>query len=218
MSQRTASEQLFQRVFDSLGIQWRRVAEGAAQTPDYCIEIGGTVVFAEVKQLDENAADKQAREDMLRHGSAAIFPQSDKRIREKINRANSQLKRLTNEQYPGILVLYSNTFAGDYDVQDLHDAMFGSETHRFAVAHDGSGKMMYLGAALAGDGKMKVDRNTSTSAILSLRSSGDRFTLTFYHNKYAKLAFVADWLRGESIQHFASLLQAGRTIPGWVAI
>ena len=65
---------------------------------------------------------------------------------------------------------------------------------------------------------MQPELNTSTSALVSLRKNGDRAFLTFYHNKFAKVPFDPDWLRAETIEHYASMESPEKQIPGWVAI
>lgn len=219
MSQLTKADLLFEEAFASLHIPCRRVPEGPAQTPDYEIQLSHHPVDAEIKQLDETEEDKRAWEKCRLRGSAGTFPASDERVRRKIKKANSQFKQWTQGQRPGVLVLYSNTSLGDYDSQDLHDAMFGSETHTIGYPTDRSGEPVYLGASLARDGKMAEDRNTSTSAVISLRNLADGgATMTFYHNKYAKVPINPDWLRGKSIRHYASKERPGEAIPGWVEI
>jgi hypothetical protein len=195
------------------------VPEASTQTPDYQIELSDHLVIAEVKQLDENEEDKRAWEECRKRGSAGSFPGSDSRVRRKIHAANPQLKRLTAGQHPGVLVLYSNTSLGNYDPEDLHNAMFGSETYTIAYPRDRSSEPVFMGASLAQDGLLAKDRNTSTSAIISLRhAAAGEFSIAFYHNKFAQVPIAPDWLRCNSVRHFASQDRPGKAIPFWVEV
>ena len=210
----TISEVYFVKSCAVLGIPCEYV-----ETPDYVITLSGHTVFAEVKQLDENEQDKSLRRELEVRGTSSGWGQAVERVRRKIKAANPQLKKMTNGCHPGVLVLYCNTPLGDYDAQDIHDAMYGHEVFTFTVPRDDHRGSYQTGSYLDNDGKLTTKQNTSTSAIVSLRGNADRgFTWNVYHNKYASVPLRPEWLRGDSVSHFVSKVRKLRSLPEWFAM
>ena len=217
MSEKTLSEVLFERACDLLSIKWQRVPEDTVRTPDYKLTFDAGTAFAEVTQLDPTPDDKKALAELERRGSVAAWTNNEQRIRRKISYKNPQLKLRSGGLHPGLLVLYCNTFLGDFDQEDMHAAMFGSETYVPVFPDEWhAGQAEISGPFLGTDGEFKENRNTSTSAVVSLRGTNDSgFRLWVFHNKFARVPFNPDWLRSESVRHLVSELLAGANIPQW---
>src|SRR5436190_18085959 len=139
MSPKTKSEELFEEACKSFGIACERVPTSTDETPDYKIKIGSALVIVEVKQFDLNDIENKALNDLQTERCTAFFPNCANRIREKIRVANSQLKALTQAKRPGMLVLCVGDSISGFDAEDMHDAMYGSETYNYAVPHRGPG-------------------------------------------------------------------------------
>ena len=96
--------------------------------PDYFFTGNDVRIFVEVKELEENKKERQVS-DSINAGEFNAYDQSNcsERIRNKINDANSQLKKLCVDSNPGILILQDvrpfytrNLWLG----RSIQDAMF----------------------------------------------------------------------------------------------
>ena len=127
----TISEILFERFCQATDIPFRRVPTESAterRTPDYELRLGDLEVLAEVKQVDPNPEEKEARQ-RFEGAKATIEWQSElgARLRKKISEANSQLKSQVKSCQPAILVIYNNVnvLYGFTDPHNVMAAMYG---------------------------------------------------------------------------------------------
>ncbi len=146
MTVKTQSEAAFEQACRSFGIKIEPIPRAVNQSPDCKIYLSGNLVYAEVKQFDLNEAEKRALEEMRSKGCSAYWPREDWRIRSKIHEANSQLKSLTESKYPGVVILFVGSSIGSFDSEDIHAAMYGSESCSFAVPRNGAGETVPLGS------------------------------------------------------------------------
>jgi hypothetical protein len=192
MSAETASEKLFEEFCRLNGIPCFRVAPAAARTPDFVIELGGTQVACEVKQIDPN--DEDLRElDELREGVAA-GRHLPNRLRAKLKNVSAQLKSASRSGRPTLLVVYDNTpFKSYTDHADVVQAMFGRNSVSVLVPADPSLPPQVSAPFFGGDRGMGPQRNTAVSAIAIL-DGGPRpsLTLRVYHSPYATVRLDPD--------------------------
>lgn len=71
MTQKTTSEMFFEQFCTQHHVRWERIVTEAAagvKTPDYTIFFKDTKVIAEIKQIQENATERQQRETLAEVG------------------------------------------------------------------------------------------------------------------------------------------------------
>jgi hypothetical protein len=165
MTQKTASEQLFEQYLDSqpLPFVFEQQYRGKSKLPDYSVEIHQTKYLFEVKQFEPG--------DFPRPGGSAFDPYPP--IRAKIDAARKKFKEF--EGFPCSLVLYNNgAFVMCEEPHIMLGAMYGDAG--FTLPFDPN-----LGRAVGdpqpaflGRGKMirphwKEAENKRISSILTLR-------------------------------------------------
>jgi hypothetical protein len=185
MSAATASEELFEEFCGLNGIPWSRVAPAASRTPDFVIQLGGTQITCEVKQIDPNDADLEELAELRMGGGAGRYLPN--RLRAKLKNVSAQLKNASESARPTLLVVYDNTpFKSYTDHADVVQAMFGRNSVTVLTPTDPSLPPQVSAPFFGGDRGMGPARNTAVSAIAIL-DGGPRppLTLRVYHNPYA---------------------------------
>ena len=106
------------------GYECQRVKEGPGKTPDYIVIIGDKKIIAEVKEVGREI-----------NGGTVGDP-----ARRMIQKANRQLKTLTEKRYPGITVLYDpfSLFHGTGPIgfDHIRAAMYGFHTLGLSDPHN----------------------------------------------------------------------------------
>jgi len=164
MTQKTTSEELFERYLESqgLGFEFERQYEGKSRRPDYTVAIGGKEYLFEVKEFEPGDTPP---------GTSQFDPY--RRIRAKIDAAQKKFKEF--EGFPCCLVLYNSAaFVMTERPYAVLGAMYGDagiripfDPHRIKATAEPE-------AAFLGGGKMirphwKEPENRRISALLTLR-------------------------------------------------
>ncbi len=165
---------------------------------DYEIVLSGNTIVTELKQIDPNDSDIATWEEGRLRSSVAAWGNSDHRVRLKIQEARKQLKARSKGKLPTLLVIYDNgTFAGT-DATDIKTAMFGDEKVVVSIANH---EVVEVSAIHPGGNRRFADDfNTSISAIALLY--GDEPRLSVFHNHFAALPILPDWMRSDQLRHF----------------
>ena len=85
MTQKTTSEIFFEQFCTQHGVRWEQIATEAAdgeKTPDYAIFPKETKVIAEVKEVQENADERQQRERLQEVGWSTFGSGKSEIVRE----------------------------------------------------------------------------------------------------------------------------------------
>ena len=148
MTNKTTSETLFEKFCAQNDVHWMKIPVSSKQsdkTPDYRIECEGIVVIAEVKEFDLSPDDK-ARLDLLEsRGSTGSFEQNlDDRVRNKIDAAMPQLRKLAKGKYPAIIVLYNNVILFPVEGLEIRLAMYGQDIVEIGSAGDSSNPSLFI--------------------------------------------------------------------------
>jgi len=193
----TKSELLFEQFCSLQGIPCVPI-ECEGKKADYEIVLNGNTIVTELKQIDANESDIATYEEGRRRSSVAACGNSDHRVRLKIQEARKQLKARSNGMLPTLLVIYDNgTFAGT-DATDVKTAMFGDEKVVVSIANH---EVVEVSAIHPGGNRRFADDcNTSISAIALMY--GDEPRLSVFHNHFAALPIVPDWMRSDHLRHF----------------
>lgn len=185
MSTETASEKLFEAFCRANGIPCFRVDRAAGRTPDFVIELRGTRITCEVKQIDPNEEDRREL-DEVRKGDGA-FRYLPNRLRAKLKNVSAQLSSASESGRPTLLVVYDNTPFKDYTGHlEVIEAMFGRRSVRVRVSTDPSLPSEVSDWFFGGDRGVGRKHNTAVSAVAIL-DGGPRSSLSLrvYHNPYA---------------------------------
>jgi len=190
-TQKTLSEELFEEYCKRRHIGCSRIQEEDTKRPDYELRIGDTTIITEVKEIHRNSEEIES--DRLRaergHGNA-LGQTPGARVRAKINDAGPQIRALTKEIYPGLLVLFDDGFVGgNLDPYHVRVAMYGLEQIHIALPPISSGRSPYsTGMSYGPKQKMTAETNTSISAVAALVTFGpNQVDLIVYHNKFARI-------------------------------
>jgi len=185
MNRETASEKLFKEFCGMHGIPCLRIAQAAVRTPDFVIELRGTQITCEVKQIDPNDEDLRELDELEKGDGAGRYLPN--RLRAKLKKVSAQLSSASASGRPTLLVVYDNTpFKSYTDHLDVVQAIFGRHSVRVRVAADPSLPPRVSDPFFGGDRGMGPKHNTAVSAVAIL-DGGPRppLTLRVYHNPYA---------------------------------
>ena len=169
----TVAEAAFESFCDRApGYECQRVKEGLGKTPDYIVTIGDQKIIAEVKEVGRKINEGTV-------GDSA---------RRMIQKANRQLKTLTEKRYPGIAVLYDpfSLFHGTGPIGSDHirPAMYGFHTLRISDPHNSAEPSRVVSEWAGKDRTTTPEKNTTTSAVCVLQLDSQ---LLVYHNCFAAI-------------------------------
>jgi hypothetical protein len=167
------------------------------KTPDYAIFPRDTKVIAEVKEVQENVAEREQREKLEKVGWST-FGGSGKvgdRARDIIGTAAKQLKRMAKGKCPAMIVIYNPSFLLRHHTEPhaIKAAMYGFDTIILGLAPVQMRQKPRLLDRKSGPGrKVGSQFNTTISAVSVLDGNG----LTIYHNVFAAIPLQVELFRG----------------------
>jgi hypothetical protein len=203
MSEPTISEALFEALCEEHGIACERIPSGLQRrTADYRLMLSGTIVVAEVKQLNPGPEDVRIARDLAERGGAAGCFSPGHRVRREIKSGYEQLRREAAERHPALLVLYDNTGGrtGFIAAHDVLVAMYGKEYVEMLVATPPASDIVLF--RTGGNQGVTPTANRALSAIGVLRGWPGSIGLEVYHNRFAVRPLLPGLLRGARISHF----------------
>ncbi|MEJ2673209.1 MAG: hypothetical protein P8168_13615 [Deltaproteobacteria bacterium] len=196
----THSEIFFKKYCANSEIKCISIQTGKSKTPDYELIIDGQRIIVEVKEVDRN---KDEKESLRQYGREERTGVPGDRVRRKIWQASAQIKGLTQEIYPSILVLYDLTWGGHLNPYSIRVAMYGLEQIHINVPVNPSGRPHFKGMSYGPKRKMTEEDNKSISAIGVLSTPGpNEIVLYIYHNKFAAVPLDPKLLAKYGIQQF----------------
>lgn len=182
MNEKTDSELIFEEFCQENGLSFQKIIEGSEPTPDYQIIIRGKTVFVEIKQIDED----------INFSSSVSTRVPGSHIREKINQARNQIRTVSHNGFPTILLVYNNL-----DRMQL----FGTEQHDFLAAMYGdytfhiSRKTGLASEVFHGRNKaFREDKNSTFSAVGHLSTGLTGINVHIYENIHSKCPLDYDLL------------------------
>lgn len=204
-----------------MGISIERIEETSNKTPDYELNIAGTTVIAEVKEIDRNPEERESDRTLKQRGHGNRLSKTPgNRVRKKITSASPQLKARSQGRYPTILVLFEKgPLAGHLDHYNIRVAMYGLEQLHIVVPNDHSVRPYSTGMSYGPKRKMSEEHNTSMSAIGVLcMSQSNELQLHIYHNKYASIPLPSSIISSIGIQQYQLEDNVNGTIAEWIKI
>jgi hypothetical protein len=207
MTQKTISETFFEQFCTKHGVRWEPIAtEGTAgvKTPDYAIFPKDTKVITEVKEIRENATERQQRKQLAEVGWSMFGERNAKlgdRARDIITTAAKQLRRLAKGKSPALIVIYNPSFLLSHHTEPhaIKAAMYGFDQIVLGLAPIYMRRKPRLVDRKSGPGrKMGVQFNTTVSAVAVIDSKG----LTIYHNRFAAISLPVKLFSGIATQQF----------------
>ena len=200
------SELLFEDYCTHVGIQWEHIQEEPEQTPDYKLVLDDQTIIAEVKEFEKNKDEQESYRLLEERGYGKVLDKEPgDRIRKKIRKSSPQMKALTADCHPGMLVLFDDgQIAGHLAPYHIMTAMYGLEIVEMAVPRDISIKPYIADRRFGAKKKMTEETNTSISAIGALVVTGPDLILKLrvYHNKFAAVPINPQLLvRREILQY-----------------
>ena len=126
------------------------------------------------------------------------------RLRKVIDRANAQLKTLSQGKKPGILIVYNNVWGGSYhtDPYAVLTAMRGLDVVPVLVPEDARHPPTFLDARPGPKKKLRPDENTHVSAIAVLFGTADTAQLAVYHSPHARTPLAPGDLTADGVTQF----------------
>jgi len=207
LNNKTISEILFERFCNENNILWRSIetkSKEGKKTPDYELICNEQKIIAEIKQFDSNKEDKRIREESKKRGIAGYWEEPGRRVRLKIKSALPQLRGLTNNKFPAIIVLYDNVPIGSLDQGDIISAMYGEEKVTVLVPEGMKAEPIISYVGFGGKRMTTPQDNRTLSAIAYLyKFQNNLLRIIFYHNIYAYCPLDPNCIRGENIKHLA---------------
>lgn len=224
----TESEFLFKEYCLQENISFERIVEGKEKSPDFWVDLKGSKIIVEVKQMNPNAEEKKvldAPPDELSGEDVDHWGIPGGRIRKKITRSLPQLKALAKNLCPALLVIFNNIkYFGIEMWPELTDgyavkvAMYGIESVLISseVAPEGGAKII-----LKWHGhrrRLTVEHNTTLSGIAILEKYNDIVSLQVYHNYYAANPLSVESLASLGIPQFVLESEPIGCFPDWKEI
>lgn len=217
----TQSEALFTKYCERIGISIARIEETSNKTPDYELNIDGTIVIAEVKEIDRNPEERESERMLEQRGYGNRLSNTPgDRVRKKITSASPQLKARSQGRYATILVLFDRgRVLGHLDPYNIRVAMYGLEQIHIAVPNDYSVSPYSTGMSYGPKRKMTEEHNTSISAIgvLFLTDSNEP-KLHIYHNKFASVPLPSPVINSIGIPQYKLEENSYGTTAEWEKI
>jgi hypothetical protein len=205
VTQKNTSETFFEQFCTQHGVRWEQIAtEGAdgVQTPDYAIFPKETKVIAEVKEVQENTAERQQRKKLEEVGWSTFGSgKVGDRARDIIGTAAKQLKRMAKGKCPAIIVIYNPSFLLRHHTEPhaIKAAMHGFDTYVLGVAPIHMREKPRLIDRKSGPGRKMGSRfNTTVSAVAVIDGDG----LSLYHNMFAALPLPVGLFTGIAVRQF----------------
>lgn len=207
MTQKTTSEIFFEQFCTRNGVRWEPIATEVApgaKTPDYAIFPKDTKVITEIKEIQENATERQQREKLAEVGWSTFGEGGVKvgdRARDIITTAAKQLRRKAKGKFPALIVIYNPSFLLSHHTEPhaIKAAMYGFDQIVLGLAPIQKRKKPRLIDRKSGPGrKVGSDFNTTISAVAVIDGEG----LTIYHNVFAAIPLPVELFSGIATQQF----------------
>ena len=186
-----------------------RIDETEKKTPDYELDLDGTPVIVEVKEMQPNPSEKASMEKLKREGIGLVTGGvPGERVRSKIESASAQIKARTMGQYPSLLVVCDirhgcGQITGHVDRYNLRVAMEGLDQVVLSVPNDLRKSPQAIGMKSGPRKKMTESANTSISAIAVISTPpGEPIALHVYHNNHAAIPLPVEKIRKCGIPQF----------------
>ncbi|OFV97582.1 MAG: hypothetical protein A3H28_12715 [Acidobacteria bacterium RIFCSPLOWO2_02_FULL_61_28] len=220
----TESEQLFESFCAARQLSFQRIQECDGKSPDYRLCLQDTEIIVEVKQIEPNAEEKQLlnmppeewdAENVYHWGIPGD------RIRKKIADALPQLKALSREKVPTLLVVYDVVkvwpeLADDYAVKV---AMYGIESALISSAVAPEGGARILRRWYGPRRRLTSQHNTTLSGIAVMASrDGAEIGMRVYHNYFAANVLPKTKLILPGILQFELEAEPEGRFPDWKPI
>ena len=215
---KTESEELFEQFCAEHHVRCDPIPRELGLTPDYDVYLGERQVVVEVKQLEPNEEDA-AKIKLFAEGKQVVFGgEAGKRVRQEITRAKKQLKERAKGRFPALLVLYNTQGLIHYfDPMFIMIGMYGEMLAHVTVAPGGGEPRFLEGLSHGGKRMVTPEHNTTISALCVLIENPEgQPTLTFYHNRYAAIAFEPDWFRAERVKHYKTSSTQPHQFGEWI--
>lgn len=219
MNNKTISELLFERFCDENNILWHSIetkSKKGEKTPDYELICNEQKIIAEIKQFDSNKEDKRVREEGKKRSCVGYWEEPGRRVRLKIKSALPQLRELSNNKFPAIIILYDNVPIRSLDLGDIKSAMYGEEKVTVLVPEETKAEPIISYVGFGGKRTTTPQDNRTLSAIAHLyKFQNNLLGITFYHNIYARCPLNPSFIRGENIKHFTLLEKTEEKNQEW---
>jgi hypothetical protein len=155
-------------------------------------------VIAEIKEIQENATERQQREKLAEVGWSAFGERGVKvgdRARGIITTAAKQLRRMAKGKFPAMIVIYNPSFLLSHHTEPhaIKAAMYGFDQIVLGLAPFHMREKPRLIDRKSGPGrKMGTQFNTTISAVAVIDGEG----LTIYHNVFAAIPLPVELFSG----------------------
>jgi len=173
MNSMPCAETLFESFCESNSLSWERVPVQETPTPDYVVLSNGQYIYFEIKQIDEDDNFKTSGSISSRTVGA--------HIRQRITYSKKQIQVGAKLGALSILLVYNN-------LDPLQ--LFGTEQHDFIAAMYGEMTVELKESRIVDsyhgrNSSLRLDQNTSFSAVGHLRHSVAGPSVRLYENVFA---------------------------------
>jgi hypothetical protein len=202
----TESELRFEEWCRHRQLRYRRIKEAYTEgnrRPGYAVALPGGWCIVEIKEIEPNAADEQAAQQLLAGKSTPAWVAPGARVRRRIKDAAGQLRKFSKRGLPTVALLVDKTVS--FLTEDFHiiTAMAGRQTLVFAVNQPIENA--FLGIKPGGGATTTASENTYISAVAVLRQPANgTLVVDLFHNPHARVPIPKE----------AAVPYVGRQLPG----
>lgn len=171
---KTESEELFETFCREHELDWQRIPEGAAKTPDYHLKFGSVAVAVEIKQIKSLRGFNPGGVSSRTIGW---------HVRQQISEARAQLQSAAHMGMPTILLIYNTVDPFQLFGTEPHDfinAMYGELTVHIDTSSLEASKPFH-----GRNARLRKGVNTSFSGVGHLQRTRGGADVTVYKNAFA---------------------------------
>ena len=184
----TLSEKLFEQLCNSRQIRFEPILRvSGQQTADYRIWLADAETIVEVKQIERSEHEIKLIASGEDEESPAVISDIQTRIRNKFDKAKTQLKSLSGGKLHTILVIYDNTSGlSGMDNEAFMNAMQGDEVIELTLERKTRKVVRTVHTYGSKNRKVGQNHNRTVSALgrLLLNESGHPM-LFLFHNEFS---------------------------------
>lgn len=171
---RTESEQLFETFCTQHALEFHRIPEGSAKTPDYHLRFDQATVAVEIEQIESTRGFNPGSVSSRTVGW---------HVRHKISEARAQIQAAVRTGTPTILLIHNTVDPFQLFGTEQHDflsAMYGELTVRIDKSNLRAGQPFH-----GRNARLREEANTSFSGVGHLQRIRSGAAVTVYENVFA---------------------------------
>jgi len=218
------AERLFPELCHSLGLTVQKVPEQVTKTPDFKVTAPSGAFYAEVKDLKPNPDEKRLLEKFRETKSISFSLKLGHRAWGMIDEARYQLRAVSDQGLPAVIVLYDNIRLDDgtrfcepgpLSAEHITAAMFGKWVVDLKIDKS-TGEVLTSNDRCGQNESFTKDIKTYVSAVMVLSDYFESLTATLYHNPFTSVPLPIGVFKGSNCYNMKISIADTKRPQSWV--